>query len=99
MELAKRYFVYILHCSDKSFYIGYTDNLDARVKKHNSGKAAKYTSGRRPVQLAYWEEHESKSSAMSREVKLKQLSRAEKEALITGNVGRQKANDKTVKLR
>ena len=81
--MKKKYFVYILQCSDKSFYIGYTDNLDARVEKHNKGKAAKYTSGRRPVNLVYCEEYDSKSSAMSREMKLKQLSRAQKEKLIS----------------
>ncbi|MFQ5432261.1 MAG: GIY-YIG nuclease family protein [Nitrospinota bacterium] len=80
--MKKCYFVYILHCSDKSLYTGYTDNLDARLKKHNSGKAAKYTSGRRPVKLVYWEVHNSKSSAMSREINIKQLSRAKKEELI-----------------
>lgn len=89
--MKKQYFVYILECSDKSFYIGYTDNLDARVEKHNKGKAAKYTSGRRPVNLVYCEEYDSKSSAMSREVKLKQLSRAQKERLISGG--------KTAKIR
>ncbi len=80
----KQYFVYILHCRDKSLYTGYTDNLDARLKKHNSGKAAKYTSGRRPVTLVYREEHATKSSAMSREMKIKRLTRAEKEELISG---------------
>ena len=89
--MKKIYFVYILECSDKSYYIGYTDNLDARVEKHNKGKAAKYTSGRRPVNLVYCEEYGSKSSAMSREVKLKQLSRVQKEALIS--------DGKTVKIR
>jgi len=87
--MKKPYFVYILHCLDKSFYTGYTDNLDARLKKHNSGQAAKYTSGRRPVKLVYWEEHATKSLAMSREMKIKQLSRAEKKELITGGFGRQ----------
>ena len=85
-KMKKRYFVYILQCSDESFYIGYTDNLDARVEKHNNGKAAKYTSGRRPVELVYSEGHESKSSAMSREMKLKQLSRAKKIELFTGDL-------------
>jgi len=97
--MKKSFFVYILHCSDKSFYIGYTDDLDARVKKHNSGKAAKYTSGRRPVKLVYCEEHASKSSAMSRESKIKQLNRAKKEALITGDFSRHKTGDKTARIR
>jgi putative endonuclease len=88
--MKKLYFVYILQCSDKSFYIGYTDSLDARVEKHNNGKAAKYTSGRRPVKLVYSEEHDSKSSAMSREAKLKQLTRAQKIELVTDDLREQK---------
>ena len=84
VQMKKLYFVYILGCSDKSFYTGYTDNLDARLKKHNSGKAAKYTSGRRPVTLVYCEEHATKNSAMSREMKIKRLTRAQKEELVTG---------------
>ena len=81
-----RYFVYMLRCLDNSFYIGYTNNLEKRVIKHNRGKAAKYTRGRRPVAVVYTERHKSKSSAMLRELQLKKLSRTEKEALIAGNL-------------
>lgn len=80
-----RYFVYILRCSDDSYYIGYTNNLEKRVIKHNNGKAAKYTRGRRPVTVVYSERHNSKNSAMLREFHLKKLSRTAKEALIAGN--------------
>lgn len=79
------YFVYILRCSDGSYYIGYTNNLEKRVKTHNQGKAAKYTRGRRPVTVVYSERHNSKNSAMLREFHLKKLSRPDKEALIAGN--------------
>jgi putative endonuclease len=88
--MKKSFFVYILKCADQSYYTGYTDNLDKRVKKHNLGKAAKYTSGRRPVKLVYSEGHEHKNSAMSRELQLKRWTRAEKEVLITGDINNHK---------
>lgn len=81
-----RYFVYILRCSDCSYYTGYTNNLEKRLKMHNQGKAAKYTRGRRPVAVVYSERHNSKNSAMLREFQLKKLNRMAKEALIVGNL-------------
>lgn len=80
------YFVYILKCSNDSYYIGYTNNLEKRVKMHNQGKAAKYTRGRRPVAVVYSERHSTKNSAMLREFQLKKLNRMAKEALIAGNL-------------
>ena len=75
-------FVYIVRCSDGSLYTGYTTDLPARVKKHNEGKGAKYTRSRLPVELVYFEEFETQREARSREGKIKQLTRAEKLALI-----------------
>lgn len=76
------YYAYLLECADKSFYCGYTNNINARVKTHNEGLGAKYTKSRLPVRLVYFEEFETKSEAMSREAKIKRLTRAQKEELI-----------------
>jgi len=76
------FFVYLLECRDKSLYCGYTNDLKARVRLHNEGKAAKYTKPRRPVKLAYFEEKESKSEAMKREAWIKKMPRQEKIALV-----------------
>ncbi len=79
---AKLCYVYLLRCADGSFYVGWTTDLDRRLKTHNCGKGAKYTRARLPVTLAYWEEYPDKRSAMRREWQLKHLPRAAKEALI-----------------
>ncbi len=78
----KHFFVYLLRCSDDTLYCGWTTDLKRRLAAHNSGKGAKYTRTRRPVELVYFEELENKSSAMKREYEIKQLSRAEKLRLI-----------------
>ena len=69
------FYVYILKCADNTLYTGYTDNLENRVKMHNKGIASKYTRSRTPVVLEYFEEHDTKSSAMKREAAIKKLSR------------------------
>lgn len=76
------HYVYILRCSDKTYYTGYTNNLEKRIKQHNDGKGAKYTKGKRPVKLIYTEEFYDKSVAMKREYQIKQLTRKEKEKLF-----------------
>ncbi len=76
------HFVYIVRCRDRSFYIGYARDPRARVAQHNAGKGAKYTRGRRPVELVYSEECATVSAALKREYALKQLSRAGKLRLI-----------------
>ena len=76
------WYVYILRCADGSLYAGSTTNLDHRLKTHNSGKGAKYTRSRRPVELAYWETAADKSGAFRREAAIKKLTRAEKLILI-----------------
>ncbi|MDY6764088.1 MAG: GIY-YIG nuclease family protein [Halobacteria archaeon] len=72
------HYVYVLECSDGTLYTGYTKDLEARIDQHNRGEGAKYTRGRTPVELRYYEEYDSKSAAMSREYEIKQLSRSEK---------------------
>ena len=78
----KKHYVYILRCSDGTFYTGYTTDPERRVRVHNSGKGAKYTRPRRPVELIYTEEYDNKTEAQKREYAIKQLTRAEKEQLI-----------------
>lgn len=73
---------YILLCADGTFYCGWTNDLEKRVKAHNEGKGAKYTKGRRPVRLVYWEGFSCKREAMQREAAIKKMSRKEKEELI-----------------
>ncbi|WP_226482225.1 GIY-YIG nuclease family protein [Natrinema amylolyticum] len=75
--------VYVLECADGSLYTGYTTDLERRVAEHDAGEGAKYTRGRTPVELRYHEAFDSKSAAMSREYEIKQLSRTEKERLIS----------------
>lgn len=77
------YWVYILRCRDDTLYTGITDDVERRLKAHNSGKGAKYTRGRGPVELVYREEQPDKSAALRRERAIKKLTRTEKLALIT----------------
>jgi len=76
------YYCYILLCSDKTLYCGYTNDLEKRVKTHNRGKGAKYTRQRTPVKLVYSEEFKTKSEALKREHQIKKLSRKEKLKLL-----------------
>ena len=76
------HYVYVLACSDDTYYTGYTTDVERRVAEHDAGDGAKYTRGRTPVTLQYVEAFESQSAAMSREHGIKQLSRAEKRRLV-----------------
>jgi len=81
--MKKQHFVYMLQCKDDTFYIGYTTDLKRRVEEHNTSvKGAKYTRGRRPVELVYHVACESRSDAMKKEAQLKRLSRLQKEMLV-----------------
>jgi putative endonuclease len=71
-------FVYILKCADNSLYTGWTNNLEKRIDKHNSGNGAKYTRGRLPVELVYFESFETREEAMTREIRIKRMSRSQK---------------------
>ncbi|AOY76151.1 GIY-YIG nuclease family protein [Clostridium formicaceticum] len=75
-------YTYILQCVDETFYIGWTTDLHNRLKVHNEGKGARYTRGRLPVKLVYWELHSNRSDAQKREVDLRRLKRREKEDLV-----------------
>jgi len=78
------WFLYILECRDGSFYTGVTRNIPERLKKHNSGKGAKYTRSRRPCRLIYFEKSRSESKARRREREIKGWTRKKKEILISG---------------
>ena len=82
----KDWFFYILRCSDDSLYAGITDDIDKRLKAHNSGKGAKYTASHRPVSLVYFEKRIDISDARKREAQIKNWSKAKKEALINGTL-------------
>lgn len=80
------YSVYILRCSDTTFYTGITNHLEKRILEHNtSEKGAKYTRYRRPVTLVYHEIHDNKSEALKREIKIKKMTRSQKEMLWTSH--------------
>ena len=79
-------YVYILKCSDDSLYTGWTNNLEKRFKAHFTGKGAKYTKARLPVELVYYEEFEDKIDAMKRDSEIKQLKRKEKLELINRKI-------------
>ncbi|NLK43785.1 MAG: GIY-YIG nuclease family protein [Tissierellia bacterium] len=76
------FYVYILQCNDNTLYTGWTVDLDKRIKYHNMGKASKYTRGRLPVKLVYYETYNNKIDATKREYEIKQLSRDKKLKLI-----------------
>lgn len=75
-------YTYIVRCADGSYYTGWTVDLEKRMDAHNSGKGAKYTRNKGPVELVYYETFDNKQEAMSREWYIKKLSRAKKQQLI-----------------
>ncbi|MEO8504941.1 MAG: GIY-YIG nuclease family protein [Acidobacteriota bacterium] len=76
-------FVYILRCRDGSFYTGAAVDLEKRLREHRAGKASRYTRSRLPVDLAWSSEVESWSDALREEHRIKALSRAGKDELLT----------------
>ncbi|GHU46724.1 GIY-YIG domain-containing protein [Spirochaetia bacterium] len=79
--------VYIVECSDKSLYTGWTNDIVRRLKSHNTGKGAKYTRSRKPVRLVYTEQVESRGAALVREAQIKRLNRREKCLLVSHSKG------------
>ncbi len=71
-------YTYMVRCSDGSIYTGWTTMLERRISEHNSGKGAKYTRSRRPVELIYYEESSSRQEAMRREAEIKKMTREQK---------------------
>lgn len=77
------FYVYVLECSDGTLYTGYTNDLQGRLEKHNSGKASKYTRSRLPVKIIKSWAFKTKPEAMKREIAFKKLSRNEKIKMLS----------------
>ena len=76
------WYLYILRCGDGTLYTGITTDVEKRLEVHRSGKGAKYTRGRAPLELVYRDECGSHSDALKRESAVKKLTRIQKEAII-----------------
>ncbi len=74
--------MYVVECNDKTYYTGYTNNLEKRIAMHNNGVGAKYTRGRTPISLVYFEVFTTKRAAMQAEYQFKQLTRKQKQVYI-----------------
>jgi putative endonuclease len=83
-------YTYILKCKDGSLYTGWTNDIEKRLQAHRSGKGAKYTRGRGPLELVYLEGWDTKSEAMSREVYIKSLNKEQKLDLLESGEWRDK---------
>ena len=77
-----KYHVYIVECFNGIYYTGYTNNLLARIKLHNSGNGAKSLRGKLPVQLVYTKRYQYFKSALNEERRIKRLPRAKKDQLV-----------------
>ncbi|MFA7286664.1 MAG: GIY-YIG nuclease family protein [Patescibacteria group bacterium] len=75
------WFVYLLRCSDGTYYTGITTHIERRIEQHNNGTGARYTRGRLPVVLCWFEQQSSHSTALKREMSIKRLQRKEKAEL------------------
>ena len=80
--MESKWYLYLLRCRDGSLYCGITTDVQKRLEQHRSGKGAKYTRGRAPLELVYTEECVDHSAALKRELAVKALPREEKLKLI-----------------
>ena len=78
------FYVYILRCADGSYYVGHTDDIVLRLQQHENGEVG-YTSLRKPVELMWQGEFETREGALAFELQIKGWSRAKKEALMAGD--------------
>ena len=78
--------VYILRCGDNSLYTGITQDIEKRIKSHQKGSGAKYTKGRGPFRLVYFETYPNRSLASQREYALKKLSKEKKRRLFQSKI-------------
>ncbi len=78
--------VYIVRCADSSLYTGIAKNVQERINLHNTGRGAKYTRSRRPVELVYVESAEGRAAALRRECVIKKLRRYGKQKLIASHL-------------
>ena len=77
-------FVYIVRCADGTLYTGVARDVERRIRHHNEGKGARYTAGRQPVSLLYFEPQADWSAALKREIAIKRMTRKTKLRLIEG---------------
>ncbi len=84
VKAADRWYLYLLRCGDGSLYTGVTNNLERRLKKHQAGKASRYTRTHGPLEMVYSETCGDRSSALIRECEVKEWPRAKKELLVAG---------------
>jgi putative endonuclease len=77
-----KYGVYIVECKNGTYYTGYTNNLENRIKLHNKGYGAKYLRGKGPVKLVYWKKFKTQKAAMCEEIRIKELRKEQKVKLI-----------------
>ena len=78
------FFSYMLLCSDGTYYVGQTDDLDVRIAEHDAGAGCRYTNARLPVTLVWFAEFASRDDAKAAEARIKGWNRAKKQALIDG---------------
>lgn len=78
-------YMYILECSDRSYYVGSTWDIERRLAQHECGEAANYTRSRRPVKLVHLEEYSRIDDAFAREKQVQNWGRAKRKALIEGD--------------
>ncbi len=90
-KLKTQWWVYVLRCWDGTLYTGVTTDPERRLAQHNAGSASKYTRSRRPVAMVYREPAKNHGAALRREIAIKKLSRAAKDALITSQQHRKRA--------
>ena len=81
------FFVYLLRCSDGSYYTGSTDELEKRIAEHQHGEGCTWTRKRLPVEFVWRQEFSTREEAKEAEHQIKRWSRAKKEALISGHFG------------
>ncbi len=79
------FWVYMLECADKSYYVGHTEDLEKRMAEHVGGELGGYTATRRPVRLVFTQECSSRDEALTAERQIKGWSRKKKQALISGD--------------
>ena len=82
--MESKWYLYILKCGDGTLYTGIATDVQKRLEMHRSGKGAKYTRGRGPLELVYSEECENHSQALKRECEVKKLTKEQKQQLIVG---------------
>ena len=84
-SLPATYYVYILECGDDSLYVGYTSDLNTRIRQHCDGRGGRYTAARLPVRMVYCQSFNNQTNAQARERQIKRWTRAKKTALIAGD--------------